>query len=212
MAETKTNKKKTIGVYDYRLDLGVNIEDPNKSVTALSLCPQKGEKATIGDTVRTVTLLGVKFTRKIYEPGLIEAEVSLDSVPTIDDANAFFSMRYAELSIIDPNGTTDSDKEKKIAKNYFVFMVNPQIVMNNGKPSMFIKLTINSMDKLMTLDKYSKAYVSRTLGDILDYESRSFGFKDVLFQTNNYYLRRLRYPLKGNAKDLADNSIEQGGR
>ena len=208
MAETKTNKKKTIGVYDYRLDLGVNIEDPNKSVTALSLCPQKGEKATIGDTVRTVTLLGVKFTRKIYEPGLIEAEVSLDSVPTIDDANAFFSMRYAELSIIDPNGTTDSDKEKKIAKNYFVFMVNPQIVMNNGKPSMFIKLTINSMDKLMTLDKYSKAYVSRTLGDILDYESRSFGFKDVLFQTNNYYLRRLRYPLKGNAKDLADNSIE----
>ena len=74
MAETKTNKKKTIGVYDYRLDLGVNIEDPNKSVTALSLCPKKGEKATIGDTVRTVTLLGVKFTRKIYEPGLIRPD------------------------------------------------------------------------------------------------------------------------------------------
>jgi len=209
MAETTTNKKKAIGTYDYRLYLGFNIENPIKSVKALSLCPQKGEKVTIGDTEVTVTLQGVKFTRKIYEPGLIEAEVSISPIPAVDDVNAIFTMRYAELSIIDlSEDATENDKEKKIATNYFVYMVNPQIVMNNGKPSMFTKLTIHSMDKLMTLDKYSQVFTARKLGDILDYESKTFGFNKVLFKTNNYYLRNLRYPVSGEAKDLADNSIE----
>lgn len=208
MSETITTQKKAISTYEYKLYLGVNIEDPDLTVTAMRLTPSAGLSLSIGETQTTVTLQGVKFTRKIYEPGLIEAEVSIAPVPPVDDVSSFFHMRHAELSIIDPNATEDNEKEKKIAKNYFVYMVNPQIVMNNGKPSMFVKLTIYSMDKLMTLDKYSQVFTARKLGDILDYESKTFGFKKVMFTTNNNYLRNLKYPVSGTVKDLADNSME----
>ena len=209
MAETTNKKKKAISTYDYKLDLSLSIEDPDKTVVPLSLTPETGEKVKIGDTDSTVTLQGVKFTRKIYQPGLIEAEVSITPVPAVDDVNALFMMRKAKLSIIDSSSdVTEDEKEKTIAQNYFVYMVNPQIVMNNGKPSMFAKLTIYSMDKLMTLDKYSQVFTARKLGDILEYESKTFGFKKVMFTTNNNYLRNLKYPISGQVKDLADNSME----
>ena len=212
MSETTTNKKRAISAYDYKLELGVNIADPDKSVTRLSLTPDKICKVIIGETDAVVTLQGVKFTRKIYEPGLIEAEVNILPVLAVEDVNAFFNMRTAKLSIID-NSTEATEDEKKeiektIAKNYFVYMVNPQIVMNNGRPSMFVKLTIHSMDKLMALDKYSQVFTARKLGEILDYESKTFGFKKVMFTTNHNYLRNLKYPISGEVKDLADNSME----
>lgn len=208
MSETTTPKKKAISTYQYKLYLGVSIEDPDKTVTTMFLTPSAGLSLSIGETKTTVTLQGVKFTRKIYEPGLIEAELSIAPVPAVDDVSSFFHMRHAELILVNPNATEDSEKEKRIAKNYFVYMVNPQIVMNNGKPSMFVKLTIYSMDKLMTLDKYSQVFTARKLGDILDYESKTFGFKKVMFTTNNNYLRNLKYPVSGTVKDLADNSME----
>ena len=216
MAET-TNKKTTFDTYGYKLVLGFNIEDSDKTLTSLSLTTDQGQTVTISNTDYTVKLQGVKFTRKIYEPGLIEAEVAISPVPTVDIANELFNMRYAELHI---NDTTKDDKtdEKKedagekeiatIATNYFVYMVNPQIIKNNNISSMYVKLTIHSMDKLMTLDKYSQVYTARKLGDILNYESRTFGFSKTFLKTNNYYLRNLRYPVTGNVKDLADNSIK----
>lgn len=209
MAETTTNKKKAFSTYAYKLDLSLSIEDPDVTVAPLSLTPETGKDVKIGDTDSTVTLQGVKFTRKIYEPGLIEAEVDITPVPAVDEVNKLFMMRKAKLSIINTSpDATEDEKENAIALNYFVYMVNPQIVMNNGKPSMFVKLTIYSMDKLMTLDKYSQVYTARKLGDILDYESKTFGFKKVMFTTNNNYLRHLKYPISGQVKDLADNSME----
>ena len=212
MAETTTKKKEAINSYNYKLYLGSSIEDPTKTVTSLSLIPEEGEQVKIDSTNYTITLQGVKFTRKIYEPGLIEAEVTISPVPDVDKVNTLFMMRMAELTIIDTRENltlvNDEDKEKVIAKNYFVYMVNPQIVMNNGKTSMSAKLTIYSMDKLMTLDKYSQVYTARKLGDILDYESKTFGFKKAMIPINRFYLRNLRYPVNKTVKDLEDNSIE----
>lgn len=205
------NNKKTFDTYEYQLALGANIKNPTATVTALSFSPSKGTTVRIGDTDYTVTLQGVKFTRKIYEPGLIEAEVSMDAVPDVKDVNDVFTMRYAELTIVNKTeGVADDNRNTKIAKNYFVYMVNPQIVMNSDTPEMFVKLTIHSMDKLMTLDKYSQVFTSRKLGDILDYQAKTFGFQSVLFDTNTGCLRNLRYPIKGTARDLKDNSKELG--
>lgn len=208
MAETTTPKKKNISTYWYKLYLGVNIEDPDQTVTTMSLTPSAGLSLSIGETETTVTLQGVKFTRKIYEPGLIEAELSIAPVPAVDDVSSFFHMRHAELTLVNPNATVETEKEKKIAKNYFVFMVNPQIVMNNGKTAMTVKLSIYSMDKLMTLDKYSQVFTARKLGEILDYESKTFGFKKAMVPTSSRCLRHLKYPISGTVKDLADNSME----
>ena len=72
MAETTTKKKEAINSYNYKLYLGSSIEDPTKTVTSLSLIPEEGEQVKIDSTNYTITLQGVKFTRKIYEPGLIE--------------------------------------------------------------------------------------------------------------------------------------------
>ncbi len=215
MAQTTNN-------YLYRLLFGENIKDPENSLDDLALeqlSPLKdfsfnGEKYNIN-------LNGVKFMRKIYEPGLIEAEVSIERAPTTTNPSVIptqavidelFMKRRVALLLIDKNqSTTTMDYELDddcIAKNFFVYMVNPQIVKNNGKPSMFVKLTIYSMDKLMTLDKYSKVYVAKKLGSgILDMESRSFGFKSLMFKTNTESLQNLRYKQSSVMKDFEGNSI-----
>ena len=212
MADTtssSTINKTVISTYQYKLLLGANIKDPDISQVVMSLTATKGLSLYIGDTQATVTLQGVKFTRKIYEPGMIEAEISISPVLSVEEANELFLMRYAELYIKDTGSTTVGDKEMVIARNYFVYMVNPQIVMNNSKSSMYVKLTIHSMDKLMALNKYSQVFTSRKLGDILNYESKTFGFKKVMFQTDNGCLRHLRYPIGDSGKDLTDDSISQ---
>ena len=212
MADTtssSTINKTVISTYQYKLLLGANIKDPDISQVVMSLTATKGLSLYIGDTQTTVTLQGVKFTRKIYEPGTIEAEIAVSPVLSVEEANELFLMRYAELYIKDTGSTTVGDKEMVIARNYFVYMVNPQIVMNNSKSSMYVKLTIHSMDKLMALNKYSQVFTSRKLGDILNYESKTFGFKKVMFQTDNGCLRHLRYPIGDSGKDLTDDSISQ---
>ena len=212
MADTtssSTINKTVISTYQYKLLLGANIKDPDISQVVMSMTATKGLSLYIGDTQATVTLQGVKFTRKIYEPGMIEAEISISPVLSVEEVNELFLMRYAELYIKDTGSTTVGDKEMVIARNYFVYMVNPQIVMNNSKSSMYVKLTIHSMDKLMALNKYSQVFTSRKLGDILNYESKTFGFKKVMFQTDNGCLRHLRYPIGDSGKDLTDDSISQ---
>ena len=80
--------------------------------------------------------------------------------------------RQVELKV------TYEEKSHIIAKNCYVFEVNPQLKRDTKGAKMYVKLNIFSMDKLMTLNKYSKAYVARKLGSgIIKPESLKFGLK-----------------------------------
>lgn len=200
-------------VYSYKLNFGNSIKAPSTTLDEITLTSNSPVDLIFQvnnvKTTFSLTMVGLKFIRKIYEPGTIEAEVNIqkktegsslnntntqgDDTPAMDDVLTLFENRYVTLKIVE-------DKENNIisdiAQNYYVFKVNPQITMESSKLSMHVKLTIHSMDKIMTIDKYSKAYVAKKLGsDILNYESRSFGFDQdaSLIQPDYESLQHLRY-------------------
>lgn len=209
-------------VYTYKLHLTNSIKAPSTPLEELTLSKESGMDFTSEvnevKVTFTMTMTGLKFTRKIYEPGIIEAEVAIKKktdtsgtanntqgadMPDMEDVKRLLENRYAKLGII-------VDKEIFIAENYYVFKVNPQIVSDNGKLVMYVKLTINSMDKLMTIDKYSKAYVAKKLGsDILNYESRSFGFdtESSLIQPDYQNLQHLKYDHNMLMDDTNDQKV-----
>ena len=188
--------------FTYVLFLGVDVKDPDKEVEQLTL---QSKKEMEYQEKWKITLQGVKFNRRVYEPGKIEAELVVRpkdaNVEKLSMAKAteLFQHRFAELSILD----TTTQERQNMAWNYYVYEVNPQLLMQaSGDVDMVVKLTMFSLDKLMTLDKYSKAYVAKKLGSgILDSESRQFGFKNVLFKTDSTHMQYAVYQKSVTKKD-----------
>ena len=207
--------------YDYRLFFGKNIKNPMTEVTEIPPLHAKQNFYIEIDKVKySIVLSGLKFTRKVYEPGIIEAEVSIKSaettgenvgkIPTFNQVEALLMDRQIELTIVDidkfkakPTGqngeeqaqkTIDDKSETSIAKNYYVYMINPQIATNSGAKEMFVKLTIHSFDKLMDIDKYCKAYTAKKLAkDIITKELDTFGLPASLVSTEIANLQNLKY-------------------
>ena len=203
-------------VYTYKLYFGNSIKAPSTALTAMTLTKEDAVEFTsqVGNDNITysMTMVGLKYTRKVYEPGTIEAEVSINrksekgaEMPEMDDVLKLFENRFVTLGIV-----SDDVDEVYIAENYYVFKVNPQITMDNNKLTMCVKLTIHSLDKLMTIDKYSKAYVAKKLGsDILEYESRTFGYdtETTLIQPDYDHLRYLKYNHNMLMTDVDNKSV-----
>ena len=207
---------KVTNSYVYKLSLGANIEDKSKGSETLDI-PQNSKSITIDEKRCTICLNGVKYTRKIYEPGLIEAEVTLlgppkSDLPSMSSVIELFLKRIAQLTITHVQSTTQTSGTKNtqngsgnqksnststdevIAKHYFVYQVNPVLVKNVSASAYTIKLTIYSLDKLMTLDKFSKSYVAKRLAlDILKKGYTRFGLKDDQVNVDCNNLKHLKY-------------------
>ena len=143
------------------------------------------KKFSDGDKDYYLLLRGIKVNRKIYQPNEIEAELDIQqtvvngsnqqetTAPQFDDIRALLLQRTVTLEIV-------MDKDKKtstIAKSCYVYEMVPQLQRDvNGGTKMYVKLSIFSLDKLMTINKYSKAYVASKLGsEILQQERLNFG-------------------------------------
>ena len=188
--------------YIYRLYLHKNIEKPSEQKGTLRI--GNGEekiKIKFSNTVCELTLNGLKFYRKLYEPSVIHAEVMIASfdnnpLPSMSVASEIFLNRMATLTMLPKD--VEKAEETVLAENFFVFEAIPQMINNNGKTSLYVKLVVNSMDKLMTLDKYSQTYVSKKLGSgILMPESRTFGYDNVSYiKTDVESLQNLKFDSK----------------
>jgi uncharacterized protein involved in type VI secretion and phage assembly len=147
-----------------------------------------------------IMLRSVKMNRKIYQPTEIECELDF-MLQTINTSGA------EEMTAPSFKAVTDMFLRRRVklevgsytlAENCYVFEVNPMLKRDTNGTKMYVKLNIFSMDKLMTLNKYSKAYVARKLGSgILKPESLTFG-KDAggespIIKTNIKNLRFLKY-------------------
>ena len=163
-----------------------------------------------------IILHSVQMNRKIYQPTEIEAELDFmlqttntlgaDEVtaPSFKAVTDMFLKRRVKLEIAHVKmeasslGITDVVSSYTLAENCYVFKVNPMLKRDANGTKMYVKLNIFSMDKLMTLNQYSKAYVARKLGSgILKPESLTFG-KDPndespLIKTNIKNMRFLKY-------------------
>ena len=175
----------------YRLTFGNFLAKKDKQPAMLQLEHGSGKKVSDGTKEYFVVLCGVKINRKIYQPTEIEAELDISqtitdtsgkttgSAPKFSDVRDFLLQREVSLDILEMDRTPQALVCKEIhtiATNCYVYELTPQLKKEGTTTKMYVKLSIFSMDKLMTLNKYSKAYVARKLGsEILQPESLQFG-------------------------------------
>ena len=187
----------------YKLTLSNNIEDPSKDIPKLKV-------TQLGDTVfehqnnkYSITLNGVQFDRKIYQPNEINAELHFMLQETPTKENTILSQSDLQNLLLQRSVTlsvrlNEQTEDIVIAQNYYVHEICPQIVRDLATTQLFVKLKIFSADKVMTLNKYSKAYVAKKLGaEILATETKIFGFKNALVPVYTENLQHLKYMQSG---------------
>jgi hypothetical protein len=211
-------KVTTTASYLYSLEFGNTITAPAQNIEHITI--RQGLEKEFYDASRryAIMLHGLKMTRKIYQPNVIEAELDIkvlsqeDGKATLTKTTLSFQQvtdmllrRFVTLSLLDVDPSNPKGSELKInktyviAKDYYVHEVNPQLRRDvNSRAIMNVKLTICSMDKLMTLNKYSRAYTAKKLGSgILERECKDFDYVDNgdnhLIKYNKEGLQRLRY-------------------
>lgn len=122
-----------------------------------------------------INLEKLSYDKGIYRPAemLVTMNVGGENV-SCDTLVKDFYMKSVKLVI---NG-------KEVANNYFVFKVKPMYRTISNKSSVKLELTIYSQDKLMTLDKYSKAWSGRKLNqEIFSDEVECFKFNGEIIST-----------------------------
>ena len=162
------------------------------------------EKTTTNVCSFDVTLTKLEYKKKVYEPCQILANLQVGVVQERTDVKTKETTTLAdgktnveektEKGHFKPVEMIDSEKinllkgasveleidNNKVAQNYFIYKVRSSYRMVSGKTSLFVELTIFSRDKLMTLDKYSRAYTARKLyTDILSDEAKKFSCVEV---------------------------------
>ena len=207
-SDKSKQESQTAEAYDdigYVLTFGNSVLAPDKTIGLLELW--QSEQINFQDNANkySLTLHGVKFNRKIYQPGEILAELDIiidqQTVPSLKSIADLFAQRMVKMDQFQ-FVTVNNKKGKKdrhcVASNYYVYEVNPQLVHGSAGLKICVKLSIYSVDKLMTLNKYSKVYTNKKLGSgILMPESRTFAYqdgKDHLIKTDIGNMCFLKYP------------------
>jgi hypothetical protein len=132
-------------------------------------------------------LYGVRFNRKIYRPGEIEAEVNIYPEKTIDKLTTMLLGQKVTVTLQE-----DGKDKQTVAENYYVHEILPQ--KNNDTTGIYVKLYIYSMDKLATIDKYSKVYAVKKLGaEILNKERSNFTLGNEALSVKFDDLHMLKY-------------------
>jgi hypothetical protein len=144
-----------------------------------------------------VTLTKLEYRKKVYEPcyilanlqvGLVQerTDVKTDVITTDKEGKTSTDSKTDEgyfkpvemighdkIDLIKGSTVELEIDGNSVAKNYYVHKVRSVYRTVSGKTSLFVELTIFSRDKLMTLDKYSRAYTAKKLySEILAVESK----------------------------------------
>lgn len=164
---------------------------------------ETGKEISLG-----ITLNSLRFIRKIYEPNEIIAQLKIISKNTTDSRPGLSSLRtmffkkpvsFQFKHLINYNkDVKDSDVPENVEEydfkftNLYVHEVIPEYKSDTtNNASVFVTLKIYSLDKLMTLDKYSQAYLGRK-------------FRDEILQSVGRF--KLGYEYKKNSSLRTDTS------
>lgn len=140
---------------------------------------------TLGDDKYEVSLLSLRYSKKMFQPGKIEAKLQLKQKTTgktkAPDKNALVKYFKTQKNDVFLSKTVD-DNTKDIAKNYYVYKVTPEFKRNDNGQYVNVSLDIYSPDHKLTLDKYCRSYVNQKLvGDILADELENGILKEAGF-------------------------------
>ena len=210
--ENGTATTPTGASFVYRLTLGSLISEEKSEKLTLEQGVSNLFADEEKDVAYYVVLLGFKMIKRIYQPTEIVAVFDITqsitdtsgkkvtTVPPFEDVTETLLRRRVKLEFAPVSTANNSDRASvyTIAENCYIHEVEPQLLRDVNGTKMCVKLHIFSMDKLMTLNQYSKAYVARKLGSgILKPESLSFGklekTGEPLVKTNIKGLRFLKY-------------------
>ena len=131
-------------------------------------------KHTFGEKDFYVSIETLTYKKKIFAPCEINAVLCLTAVttgsafPTLSQLQTAFSRK--KVTLIETTSNTT------VADNYFVYKMKPcRSKDSNDKAILKVELSIFSMDKLMTIDKYCNAFTAKRLGeDIFKGELKKF--------------------------------------
>ena len=190
-----------MNTYLYYLTFGKNIKDAQKVVPALTLDQSNQVDLDIDDVIQInnykVSLGKVEIHKKIYQPCEIKAELIFNSssnpksYPTPKQISDILLQRLVTFKI-NVNSEKDSSGNllyNPLAENYYVHEIYPELTKGEN---LKVKLCIYSIDKLMTLQKYSKAHVAKKLSKIFSDEIEYFGFRDRYLKTDEKIINNLR--------------------
>ena len=226
---TGVNKK---ALYIYRLTFGNTINKKDNKLSTLLLEQGVRKEFTEGNDTYYLMFNGIKINRKIYQPSKIEVELDImqttkDSTtgkettkaPSFDSVTALLLQRQVKLDILevdriaDTTRTIDYKATYNLAQKFYVHELNPQLKRDVNGTKMYVKMDIFSMDKLMTLNPYCKAYVASKLGsEILQPESGNFGKQtggEPLIETDFESQRFLKYNESGTSHEFIQPYLVQ---
>lgn len=190
------------------------LEKQGSKILVLNNKPEDS-KCTIDSVNCQITLSQIEFVNEMYSPAHLTVKATLvrsvqqdslnvqnkPSLPSYQSIVNFFLLAKASVQ---------NEKSDLLESNFYVHEVRPTYVNNNSGNKVILYLDIYSADKLMTLDKYSKSYVDKSLyGGILATEAKRFY---VGKDENNKYItvstRDLSSRLKYREKDGDTPNIE----
>ena len=157
-----------------------------------------------------ISLNGVTFRRRIYEPGHIVAEIQISysgaaNCPKMTDLQNMFIKKKVDLEI----RIAGVKKDTVLAQNYYIHEICPLFSSSSKDTSIYVRLSIYSMDKLMTLNKYSQAFLGRKFGaEIMVPSATEFSLKNEKttyaspINTEVGSLQTLSYKPSGAANDV----------
>lgn len=118
-------------------------------------------KATASTNLGSVTLTKLLFNKGLYRPGEIHATftISLTTAKVSDIKTELVENTGGRLKV-----KLSDSSSVTYAENYYVFKFKPIFKTVSSATSITVELDIFSEDKLLTFDKYSKAYTARKLG------------------------------------------------
>ena len=176
----------------------------DSGATPLTVANGGKSKITYGNMTMELSLYGLSFNRKIYEPGHIQAELLITKV----DGSAPSLEVLSQLFIHRPVSLSASFKAKlrgqlvtstvSLASGYYIHEISPQyerekvtMKVDNGAGrkidkevdvhNIYMKLDIFSLDKLLTLNKYSQTHLGKKL--ITDIVDDTLGYFPLQYKT-----------------------------
>lgn len=160
---------------------------------------------TIQDVKYDMSLLSLRYHKKMFQPGKIEAKLllkqndsSAQKTPELNALVAYFKTQKNDVML----SKTVGGVETQIAKNYYVFKVSPEYKREEKDQYVQLKLDIYSPDHKLTLDKYCRAYTNQKLvadillGELNDGILGKAGFTDKT--VNGKLIHYLNYIHSGN--------------
>ena len=202
--------------YVYKLHIEQRLTG-DAELPPLDITQQKELGINLAGANYKVNFTTLKFERKVYQPGVIEAElhfVSVDGSKASSPTDLVGALLHRQVTLTmakqELGNSGKESGEQTIASNYYVHQVRPQYrTQNNGKQNIYVKLIICSFDKLMTLSKYSRVYLAKKLSDILKKESQMFSYTDKALIKVDTNLKRLVYDFRGQQAEFIQPYLVQ---